>query len=417
MMPYWPEVAGAPQNSIIGGATLWVLRDRPRAEYAGVAQFFAYLSKPEVQAAWHQNTGYLPITRAAFDLTRAQGFYDRNPGAAISIEQMTLKPPTENSKGIRLGSFVLIRDVIEEELEQVFSGKRVRAGGPRPRRRARQPPAAPVRAGQSGPVSNRHGSHSRSEATKQFSLLRLWIASLRRSLRLSRRASLPASQTTNLSHLAPIRRNGCRSALDIARSHGLACTAPHVFSTGTNLVVALDEKLILKIFPPFLRRQFVSERGSLAQLHGRASVAIPEIVVEGERDGWPYLVITRLSGVLGADAWPSLAGSGQGARACGNRRDHRRGAARSARSARADRAATGTLSCAGRSRDAAPGTSVSDCRRNFSMGWTTCCATRPADPAGCAAGDPDRRIHPGEFPAEPRRYGRGVSPGCSISAT
>lgn len=124
MMPYWPDVEGAPQNTIIGGATLWVLRDRPRAEYAGAAKFFAFLSKPEVQAAWHQNTGYLPITRAAFDLTRAQGFYDRNPGAAISIEQMTLKPPTDNSKGIRLGSFVLIRDVIDEELEQAFSGKR-----------------------------------------------------------------------------------------------------------------------------------------------------------------------------------------------------------------------------------------------------------------------------------------------------
>jgi sn-glycerol 3-phosphate transport system substrate-binding protein len=124
MMPYWPDVQGAPQNSIIGGATLWVLRDRPRAEYSGVAKFFAYLSKPEIQAAWHQATGYLPITRAAFELTRAQGFYDRDPGAAIGIEQVTLKPPTDNSKGIRLGSFVLIRDAIEDELEQVFRGKR-----------------------------------------------------------------------------------------------------------------------------------------------------------------------------------------------------------------------------------------------------------------------------------------------------
>ena len=69
MLPYWPDVAGAPQNTIIGGATLWVLRDRPRAEYKGVAKFFAFLSQPEVQAAWHQNTGYLPVTRAAFDLT------------------------------------------------------------------------------------------------------------------------------------------------------------------------------------------------------------------------------------------------------------------------------------------------------------------------------------------------------------
>ncbi|MGJ5082003.1 sn-glycerol-3-phosphate ABC transporter substrate-binding protein UgpB [Bradyrhizobium sp. HKCCYLS3013] len=124
MMPYWPDIAGAPQNSIIGGATLWVLRDRPAAEYKGVAKFFAYLSRPDVQAAWHQNTGYLPITQAAFDLTRAQGFYDRNPGAAISIEQVTLNPPTENSRGLRLGSFVLIRDAIEDEMEHALSGRK-----------------------------------------------------------------------------------------------------------------------------------------------------------------------------------------------------------------------------------------------------------------------------------------------------
>lgn len=124
MMPYWPDVKGAPQNSIIGGATLWVLRDRPREEYKGVARFFAYLSQPGVQAAWHQNTGYLPVTRAAFELTRSQGFYERNPGSAISFEQVTLNPPTENSKGIRLGSFVLIRGAIEDELEQAFAGQK-----------------------------------------------------------------------------------------------------------------------------------------------------------------------------------------------------------------------------------------------------------------------------------------------------
>jgi hygromycin-B 7''-O-kinase len=95
-------------------------------------------------------------------------------------------------------------------------------------------------------------------------------------------------------------------ARDIARSHGLACTTPHIFATGTNLVIALDDKLILKIFPPFLRSQFVSERDSLAQLRGQLRIAIPETIVEGERDGWPYLVFTRLSGILGADAWPSL---------------------------------------------------------------------------------------------------------------
>lgn len=124
MLPYWPDVAAAPQNSIIGGATLWVLRGRPEPEYKVAARFFAYLSQPQIQAAWHQNTGYLPATQAAYELTRSQGFYDRNPGAAIAIEQINHKPPTENSRGLRLGSFVLVRDAIEDELEQAFAGKK-----------------------------------------------------------------------------------------------------------------------------------------------------------------------------------------------------------------------------------------------------------------------------------------------------
>jgi len=95
-------------------------------------------------------------------------------------------------------------------------------------------------------------------------------------------------------------------ALDIARSRGIDVASPHVFSTGTNLVVGFSDKLILKIFPPLLRAQFVSERGSLTQLKGRLPLPIPEIVAEGERDGWPYLVITRLTGTLGSEVWPQL---------------------------------------------------------------------------------------------------------------
>ncbi len=96
-------------------------------------------------------------------------------------------------------------------------------------------------------------------------------------------------------------------ALDIAREHGLDISSPHVFATGTNLVVGLGERLILKIFPPLLRAQFVSERGSLMQLAGRLHLPIPEIVAEGMRDGWSYLIITRLAGALGSEVWPQLA--------------------------------------------------------------------------------------------------------------
>jgi sn-glycerol 3-phosphate transport system substrate-binding protein len=122
MLPYWPDIEGAPQNSIIGGASLWVLQGHDAAEYEGVAKFFTYLSSPEVQAWYHQETGYLPITTAAYELSQEQGFYERNPGADVAIRQITLNPPTENSKGLRFGNFVQIRDIVAEELERVWAG-------------------------------------------------------------------------------------------------------------------------------------------------------------------------------------------------------------------------------------------------------------------------------------------------------
>ena len=121
-LPYWPEVSSAPQNTIIGGATLWVLQGHDMEEYKGAAKFFSYLSLPEVQADWHQSTGYLPITEAAYELTMEQGFYNENPGTDVAILQMTGKPPTKNSKGLRFGNFVQIRDIINEELEAVWAG-------------------------------------------------------------------------------------------------------------------------------------------------------------------------------------------------------------------------------------------------------------------------------------------------------
>ncbi|HEV8676255.1 MAG TPA: sn-glycerol-3-phosphate ABC transporter substrate-binding protein UgpB [Methylomirabilota bacterium] len=129
MLPYWPDVAGAPQNSIIGGATLWVLSGHKPVEYQGVAKFFTYVSSPEVQAASHQRTGYLPITLAAYELTKKQGYYEKNPGTDIPIRQLNNKPPTDNSKGLRLGNFVQIRDAIDDELEGVWAGKKTAKEG------------------------------------------------------------------------------------------------------------------------------------------------------------------------------------------------------------------------------------------------------------------------------------------------
>jgi sn-glycerol 3-phosphate transport system substrate-binding protein len=122
-LPYYPDVQGAPQNSIIGGASLWVMNGKKPEEYKGIAKFFTYLSNTELQAELHKATGYMPITKAAYEAVKKSGFYDKDPGLELPVKQINLKPPTENSRGLRFGNLVQIRDIWAEELEGAFAGK------------------------------------------------------------------------------------------------------------------------------------------------------------------------------------------------------------------------------------------------------------------------------------------------------
>ncbi|MEM6161208.1 sn-glycerol-3-phosphate ABC transporter substrate-binding protein UgpB [Erwinia sp. P6884] len=122
MMPYDETVPDAPQNAMIGGASLWVMKGKDADTYKGVAEFMKFLAQPEIAAEWHQKTGYLPITTAAYELTRKQGFYEKNPGADIATRQMLNKPPLPFTKGMRLGNMPQIRTIIDEELEGVWTG-------------------------------------------------------------------------------------------------------------------------------------------------------------------------------------------------------------------------------------------------------------------------------------------------------
>jgi sn-glycerol 3-phosphate transport system substrate-binding protein len=123
-LPYHDDIKGAPQNSIIGGASLWVMGGKKPDEYKGVAKFFKYISNPELQVKWAEATGYVPITNAAFTLAQKEGLYTKVPGSDIAIRQLTYKAPTANSKGLRFGNFVQGREVIEEEMEAAFIGKK-----------------------------------------------------------------------------------------------------------------------------------------------------------------------------------------------------------------------------------------------------------------------------------------------------
>jgi sn-glycerol 3-phosphate transport system substrate-binding protein len=123
-------MAGFPQgNSIIGGATLWVMKGAKPEEYKGVARFFKYLASTENQAWWATTTGYLPLTQAAVKTMEASGVYGKNPHLKTSVTQMNAGKTTPNSQGLRLGNYGSVRDAIEEQMENVFAGKKTAKQG------------------------------------------------------------------------------------------------------------------------------------------------------------------------------------------------------------------------------------------------------------------------------------------------
>jgi len=124
-LPYYDDVVEKPYNSIIGGAALWVLK-RPGAtleEYKGVAEFFRFMSSPEMAGWWHMESGYVPVTFGGYEYAKAQGYYEANPGADIAILQLSREPTTENTRGLRLGYLPAIRVVIYEEVEKALQGQ------------------------------------------------------------------------------------------------------------------------------------------------------------------------------------------------------------------------------------------------------------------------------------------------------
>ena len=110
-----------PQNSIIGGASLWVFKGLPKKDYAGVAAFMNHLARTDMQILWHKETGYFPITLTAYEQLKKDGYYDEFPYQEVGIKQLTRREPTKISRGLRLGYFIQIRNIINEELELVWN--------------------------------------------------------------------------------------------------------------------------------------------------------------------------------------------------------------------------------------------------------------------------------------------------------
>ena len=112
-----------PRNSFIGGGGLFVMKGLDKPVYDGAAAFFAFLASPDLQFDWHQNSGYVPITVDAYELAKAQGYYEKFPHQELAIKQL-LRAPSENTRGIRLGYLVQVDEVLNEEMENIWSGQK-----------------------------------------------------------------------------------------------------------------------------------------------------------------------------------------------------------------------------------------------------------------------------------------------------
>ncbi len=122
-LPYWQSIKGAGTNTFIGGASLFAMAGKPDAENKCTASFFSFLTSPEIQVLWHKGTGYVPVTKAAYEMAKSEGYYKEKPAAEVGIQQLSLKGGEgQNTKGYRMGFYVQIRDVMNREYGNIFSG-------------------------------------------------------------------------------------------------------------------------------------------------------------------------------------------------------------------------------------------------------------------------------------------------------
>jgi sn-glycerol 3-phosphate transport system substrate-binding protein len=123
---FLPRFEGKPEGkSVIGGASLWVLKGKGRSarELDAIAKFFKYIGEPEQSAKWHQDTGYFPATHAAEKLLRDKGWFKEHPNHETAFKQIQAGPDTPATRGVLLGNFVQIRDITDTALEKAFSGR------------------------------------------------------------------------------------------------------------------------------------------------------------------------------------------------------------------------------------------------------------------------------------------------------
>lgn len=111
------------QGVIIGGASLWLNAANTPEENAASVTFMQWLLEPERMAAWHQGTGYMPITRSSQQVLTDAGYFEANPNQWTAVAQLNDAKVTIATAGAIVGPFPQIRnDVVEQAIQSVVNG-------------------------------------------------------------------------------------------------------------------------------------------------------------------------------------------------------------------------------------------------------------------------------------------------------
>jgi multiple sugar transport system substrate-binding protein len=119
-LPYYPEVTRKPGNPFVSGAGLWVMKT-PKPVTDATAAFLGWLSQPEQAARWYQQTGFLPLTQAAFDATPAS--YYARLGQWRDLVAVYSGKAVLTAQGFRIHNYPAIRSRFQKILDSALNGQ------------------------------------------------------------------------------------------------------------------------------------------------------------------------------------------------------------------------------------------------------------------------------------------------------
>ncbi|THF60544.1 extracellular solute-binding protein [Pseudothauera rhizosphaerae] len=120
-LPFYEDFAGAPQNTLADGASLWVAAGKKAAEYKAAARFVAFWLQPENQVAWQREAGYLPLNRAGLLAYQSDLLGPDLENVRVAVAQLTNKPATAQSSASAVVGSDKVRRILDEELAAVWA--------------------------------------------------------------------------------------------------------------------------------------------------------------------------------------------------------------------------------------------------------------------------------------------------------